>query len=137
MLPFFLYCCKCRKKSENNKSPKEKKGAFKKIFVALCVSFYSLQPTIMSVLVELSICEDFNFGSFLKSNLVESCNSSRYLIFYYYFVLPLLIIFSAVFPLFVIVYIWTKNKKGLLFNPNIYKKIGFLLIGYKKNTYFW
>lgn len=134
-MPFFLYCCECKKKE--NKKNNEKSLALKKIFVALCVSIYSIQPTIMSVLVELSICEDFNFGSFLKSFLVESCNSSQYLIFYYYFVLPLLIIFSAVLPLFVIVYIWTKNKKGLLFDQAVYEKIGFLLIGFRKNTYYW
>ena len=108
-----------------------------KVMLAFCVALYSFQPTILSILVQMSMCEFFNFGSYLKVYLVESCQSTLYLSFYYYLVLPMLFIFSIFLPGFLIIYIFAKKKRGQLFNKKVLQKIGFILIGFKKQNFYW
>ena len=132
IFPFFYYLCSCKKNVKLDKSL-----AFRKIFLAFFIALYSFQPSILSNLIELSICQKFFFGSYLQAYLLESCNADFYLNFYYFFVLPLLIIFSSVLPLIIIIYMVIKMRQGLLFDTIVSQKIGFLLIGYKKSNFYW
>ena len=91
----------------------------------------------MSNLTELSLCKKFHFGLFLKAYLVENCEGQSYLNFYYYFIIPILILFSLILPLAIIIYIGLKFKKGVLFEDIVRKKIGFLLTGYKQTNFYW
>ena len=132
IFPFFYYLCSCKNSIKHDKSL-----ALRKIFLAFFIALYSFQPSILSNLIELSICQKFFFGSYLQAYLLESCNGDFYLNFYYFFVLPLLIIFSSVLPLIIIIYMFIKMRKGLLIDPIVSQKIGFLLIGYKKSNFYW
>ena len=105
--------------------------------LTVCVALYSFQPTILSILVQMSMCESFNFGSYLKVYLLESCDSTLYLSFYYDLVLPLLIIFSILLPGFLIIYISIKKYRGQLFDKEVMQKIGFIITGFKKQNFYW
>ena len=129
VIPFLYYLCFSKKN--------ERILARERVLLAWFIALYSFQPTILSILVEMSMCQSFSFGSYLRIYLIEDCNSERYLLFYYYFVLPLLIIFSAFIPFFLLIYMCIKKKKGILFNPEIFQKIGFILTGYKRERFYW
>ena len=140
IFPFLLVipsCCYLSIYLKKKASEDEKIMAKNKVILAFCVAFYSFQPTILSILVQMSMCEFFNFGSYLKVYLVESCQSTLYLSFYYYLVLPMLFIFSIFLPGFLIIYIFAKKKRGQLFNKKVLQKIGFILIGFKKQNFYW
>ena len=134
VVPFCYYLSiLCKKKVSKD----EKAMAKNKVILALCVALYSFQPTILSILVQMSMCESFNFGSFLKVHLVENCESTLYLSFYYYMVLPLLIIFTFLLPGFLIIYICLKRYRGQLFDKEAMQKIGFIITGFKKQNFYW
>ena len=134
VLPSFYYLAIfCKKKVSKN----DKNIAKNKVILTLCVALYSFQPTILSILVQMSMCESFNFGSYLKVYLLESCDSTLYLSFYYDLVLPLLIIFSIFLPGFLAIYISIKKYRGQLFHKEVMQKIGFIITGYKKQNFYW
>ena len=132
IFPFFYYLLSFKKRTKEEKSL-----AQKKVVLAFLIALYSFQPSILSNLIELSVCKEFYFGFFLQAYLIENCNSDFYLNFYYYFVLPLLIIFSALIPIVIMIYFYIKKRKGLLFDQSVSQKIGFLLIGFKKENFYW
>ena len=134
VFPSFCYLTVlCKKKA----SKIDKNIVKDKLMLAFCVALYSFQPTILSILVQMSMCESFNFGSYLKVYLVESCESALYLSFYYYLVLPLLIIFTFFLPGFLIIYICLKRYRGQLFDKEAMQKIGFIITGFKKQNFYW
>ena len=129
VIPFFYYIL-CSKEKDKIRSKN-------KLLSALLIAIYSFQPTILSILMEMSMCEKLHFGSFLRIFMIESCDSERYLLFYYCLVIPLLVIFAGFIPLILFIYIMFKKKRNILFDQSITQKIGFIFTGYKKENYYW
>lgn len=107
----------------------------KKFFLALAIAFYSFHPTILSNLVTLNICQQFDFGLYLQNYLKENCNSERYISFMHYFVIPLLLLVGVVLPTAVLCFLFVNKKK--IYGKNTNQNFGFLIAGYKKTKYYW
>ena len=125
----FFSCKRFIKRQENH--------FIEKVLVSLAISFYSLQSSILSALVELSVCQEFDFGSYLTVYLTENCNSERYLNFYHFMVFPMLLMFSTILPFLALAYIVIKHKKGQTQQKGVFRKIGFFIIGYNPKKYYW
>ena len=123
----------CKKKVSKN----DKNIAKNKVMLSFCGALFFSTNNPLSILVQMSMCESFNFGSYLKVYLLESCENPRYLSFYYDLVLPLLIIFSIFLPVFLVIYISIKKYRGQLFDKEVMQKMGFIITGYKKQNFYW
>ena len=67
--------------------------------------------------------------------MTESCESRRYMIWLYIFVIPAIIFFALILPLFAFMYMY-KNKH-ILGEKEIMKKVGFIGNGLKHKEYYW
>jgi len=109
---------------------------FKDCFmVILIISIYSFQSTILNSLSEILDCIKIDNDQFyISSYLLENCNSSRYLTWFYFFILPIMTIYTFIFPASAFFYI-KYRKKHLYYNK--LKAFGFLTNGYKKSKFYW
>ena len=96
-----------------------------------------MHPIIFMKLIEMCLCQNFNIGSYLRIYLDENCESERYQNFFYYIILPSLIIFSGLMPFLILIYILFKKKEGTLFDKSISSKIGFIITDFRRTKYFW
>lgn len=107
----------------------------KKLFSAFSIAIYSLHPSILSSLININRCEEFDFGSHLQNYLTENCGGTRYLSFNYFFVWPFLFLFAFIIPIFLLIFLIIKKNK--IYEQAMLQKLGFLLTGYKTHKFYW
>lgn len=107
----------------------------RKLTISLTLSVFTLHSNIVNSLLELSDCELIYEETYLRSYLIENCESERYKNWFYYFVLPNFMIYGFFIPLFAFIFL-LKNR-SLVLDKDIIEKIGFLVNGYKTKKYYW
>lgn len=80
-------------------------------------------------------CSEIGDDKFITNYLSESCSSSRYAIWKYGFIIPIFLLFATIFPGLILSFM-IKNRKNLFTKDNIYK-IGYMMNGYKSETFYW
>ena len=107
----------------------------RKMMITLSITLYSFNSLILRTFVQLIDCQNFEFGSYLRIYLIESCNDQRYHFYYYSIILPTIFIFAFILPVFTFFYIF-KNRK-FLEEFSMITKIGFIIMEYKQERYYW
>lgn len=108
----------------------------KRLLIAMDITLFLLQTTILQSLFNLLKCNKISDNNyFISDELLIPCYTKEYNKWIYYLVLPSLIVFVIIIPSFFLIKIWHGKKN--LNNEEFNKKIGFLIHGFKKSTYYW
>ena len=99
------------------------------------VSIFLLQPSIFDSLLEILNCTKIDNKTYIKSYLIESCESERYKSWIYFLVIPAFLFYVLIIP-FSLFYFMAKNQKKL-YHKDVMKYLGFSLNGLSKNKYYW
>lgn len=109
---------------------------FEKFLVTMAITFFYFQAPVINALSGILDCTNINNNDYITNYLIEQCSGNpRYDEWRNYFVIPMFCFFALVLPICPFYYMH-KNKERL-FTKNLISKIGFLLNGYSKKTFFW
>ncbi|KAL4483622.1 hypothetical protein ABPG72_006688 [Tetrahymena utriculariae] len=114
---------------------KQKQLEISTISVSIIYLFISLQPSLVSQLIQILSCRQIGDQYYISSNLQFECYTSLFYKWVYFYVIPVLATQTVIFPLLIFQYLYRYREK--LNSIKLMKRLGFLYYEFKKECYYW
>jgi hypothetical protein len=105
------------------------------MLISVIISCQFIQPSLIKELTDNISCKTIDGLKYISKDLKVSCDTQEFKSWKYLFVIPNLVFWVAVWPLYFLFYI-LKNRHRLN-HVQVKTKVGFFYKGYKPETYYW
>ncbi|KAL4462094.1 hypothetical protein ABPG74_000939 [Tetrahymena malaccensis] len=105
------------------------------ISVSIIYLFISLQPSLVTQLIQVLSCREIGGSFYISSNLQFECYTPIFYRWVYLYVVPVLATQTIIIPLLIFQYLYRYKEK--LSSIKMMKRLGFLYYEFKKKCYYW
>jgi hypothetical protein len=108
-----------------------------KAILSTVVGLYLLYPTTTLQTFSLLSCKEVGNGFWLTADLEEPCYQDRHLIYFFFLVLPQLLVYIIGLPALSLFFMWRNRQKIKTNHPVVMFRFGLLFAGYRHERYYW
>ena len=108
-----------------------------KAILSTVVGLYLLYPTTTLQTFSLLSCKEVGNGFWLTADLEEPCYVDRHLVYFFFLVLPQLLVYIVGLPVLSLFFMWRNRQKIKTNHPVVMFRFGLLFAGYRHERYYW
>lgn len=109
----------------------------KNLIIIFFLSICSFQPTIVKRLFEILYCKLIDDKRYLFIDMRVECYTQNYLTWIILLIIPNILFFCLILPLFHIIYLYRSIKKNFENKKHLLKQYGFLLQAFGIEKFYW
>ena len=104
--------------------------------ITASITFFFFQPSIINGLSDLLNCTKIENEYYISNYLIEKCaNNTNYNKWQNLMIIPAFCFFAIILTMMPFIYMY-KNRENL-YRENILRKVGFLMNGYSRTSFYW
>ena len=104
--------------------------------ITASITFFFFQPSIINGLSDLLNCTKIENEYYIRNYLIEKCaNNTNYNKWQNLMIIPAFCFFAIILTMMPFIYMY-KNRENL-YRENILRKVGFLMNGYSRTSFYW